>query len=428
MKLRIKNKFSDRFIELKNNSKDITINGLRDSHCHLVWLGLSEIGLNLEKCNSFDDVIQLTLEYSSRNSNTWILGRGWNDEKWDKKEIEFRQELDKYFPNIPVYLKRIDGHAALLNSKALNTANINSNSIDPIGGKIVKDKHNNPTGLLIDNALEIVNKVIPNYSDDELINYILTAQNKCLEYGLYEVHDMDVYLDWLPIFNHLANEKKLNLKIKSYIRGFDGGFLTQKINPYKINNLEIIGLKFYSDGALGSRGASLIEDYSDDKGNKGICLIDEDNFIDLASKGIEHSFEISTHAIGDMANRFTLNVYEKLRKSYPNAKFRIEHSQMVHRNDLIRYKTINVSSAIQPIHCICDEKMAVARIGERVQYAYPWKSLIELGIDVSGGSDFPIESLDPLLGIKALVEPNISWHENEKVDLETALNIYGVIK
>jgi predicted amidohydrolase YtcJ len=428
MKLKIKNKFTDRFIELNFNNKDITINGLRDSHCHLVWLGLSEVGLNLEKCNSFQELIDSTLEYTKKNTNTWIIGRGWNDEKWNNQEIEYRQELDKYFPNIPVYLKRIDGHAAILNSKALNEASITSNTIDPLGGKIIKDIHNNPTGLLIDNALEIVNKVIPNYSDDELINYILTAQNKCLEYGLYEVNDMDVYLEWLPVFNYLAQESKLDLKIKSYIRGFDRGFLTKKILPYEINNLEIVGLKFYSDGALGSRGAALIEDYSDNAGNKGIFLIDEATFIDLASQGIERSFEISTHAIGDMANRFTLNVYEKLRKSYPKAKFRIEHSQMVHPIDIIRYKTINVSSAIQPIHCISDEKMAVARIGERVQYAYPWKSLINLGIDVSGGSDFPIESLDPLLGIKALVEPNILWQENEKIDLETALKIYGVIK
>lgn len=429
MKLKIQNNYCDRHIHLDYQTNDISLNGLRDSHCHLVWLGMQELGLNLDNTKSFQELIDLSYIYSKNNTNNWIVGRGWNDENWIKplKNTSFLEELDKVFPDNPIYLKRIDGHAAIVNSKAFKIANINSNTKDPSGGKIVRDINNNPNGLLIDNAMELINNVLPKISDDELINFILEAQNKCLDFGLIEVHDMDVYLEWLPIFEYLAKESKLTLKIKSYIRAFDGEFLIKVPKPYIINNLSVTGLKFYADGALGSRGAALIEDYEDDKGNKGIFLIEENDFYDLALKGANLGFDIGTHAIGDNANRFTLDVYGKLRQAGVKNKLRIEHCQMVHPADLIKFKDYKIDAAIQPIHCISDDKMALERIGQRVKYAYPWKSLIDLGIDVSGGSDFPIESLDPLLGIKALVEPNINWQENQKINLETAIKIYSSI-
>lgn len=426
MKLSINNKFANRSIELDLNNENIEVKGLRDSHCHLVWLGIQELGLNLENCQTFEQLISKSVNYSQTNQNTWLIGRGWNDETWESN-IKYIKELDKYFPNIPVYLKRIDGHAAIVNSKTLQLCNISKSTSNPEGGKILKDKEGNLTGYLVDNAMELVNDKTPNYSDDELINYILKAQEICLNFGLYEVHDMDVHLEWLPIFEYLANENKFDLKVKSYIRGFDRKFLENSIKPHKINNLNISGIKFYSDGAIGSRGAALIEDYSDEPGNKGIFLVDENDFFEIAKNGASIGFEIGTHAIGDMANRFTLNVYEKLRGLGINVPLRIEHSQMVHPDDLIRYKELKIDSAIQPIHCISDEKMAEKRLGNRVSYSYPWKSLYDLGINISGGSDFPIESPDPLLGIKALVSPNISWQEKEKVDIETALKIYGAI-
>lgn len=428
MKLRINNKFTQREIDLDINSVDIVVAGLRDAHCHLMWLGLNELGLNLENCNSFNEVLEKTLIYSKTNKNSWIVGRGWNEENWDKKEIDFVGELDRYFPNIPVYLKRVDGHSAILNSKALQICNINSKTKDPDGGRIYKDTNGNPTGLLIDNALEIANSYLPKFTDDEIINYILVAQEKCLTYGLVEVHDMDVYLDWLPAFEHLANERKLDLKIISYIRAFDEEFLSRKISPKKLRNFEIKGLKFYADGALGSRGALLIDAYSDDNGNSGISLIQDYDLIRIAEIGANFGFEIATHAIGDLANRIVLDTYGKLRSQGVNVPLRIEHSQMVHPNDILKFKVYNVTASIQPIHCISDEKMAESRIGERISYAYPWASLVQNGVNVIGGSDFPIESLDPLLGIQALVNPLIEWQESEKVSLDTALTIYGAIK
>ena len=196
----------------------------------------------------------------------------------------------------------------------------------------------------------------------------------------------------------------------------------------KLRNFEIKGLKFYADGALGSRGALLIDGYSDDNGNSGISLIQDSDLFRIAEIGTNIGFEIATHAIGDLANRIVLDTYGKLRSQGVNVPLRIEHSQMVHPNDILKFKEYNVTASIQPIHCISDEKMAESRIGERISYAYPWASLVQNGVNVIGGSDFPIESLDPLLGIQALVNPAIDWQESEKVCLDTALTIYGAIK
>jgi len=429
MKLIINNNFVNRICDLSIDSdKSFEIKGLRDSHCHLMWLGMQENGLKLDSCKSFEEVISISLAFQKSNSSFWLNGRGWNNENWENKALPTNDLLNKFFPDRPVFLKRIDGHAALANNVALDLAKINLHTNDPSGGKIQRDSNGKATGLLIDNAIELIEDIIPRPSDDEFIKHLLTAQDKCLELGLLEVHDMDVHLDWLPYFNHLANEKLLNLKVKSYIRGFDGEFLSKCNKPYIINNLEIAGLKFFADGALGSRGAALIEDYSDDAGNKGLFLIDEDSFFNYSMKGAKLGFEISTHAIGDAANRFTLHNYTKLRNNGVKVALRIEHCQMVHPDDILKFKELNIHAAIQPIHCISDKDMAYNRIGERVNYSYPWKSLLELGIEISGGSDFPIESPDPILGINAFISHDINWQKKEIIGLEDALNIYGVIK
>lgn len=429
MKLTINNKHINRDCELSvDSNKSLEISGLRDSHCHLMWLGMQENGLKLDSCKSYEELIQLSQNYQKINKSTWLTGRGWNNENWENKSLPDNELLNKYFPDIPVLLKRIDGHAAIANDLALEKAKIYNSTKDPAGGKIQRDKQGNATGLLVDNAIELIEAIIPRPSDDEFINHLLTAQDKCLELGLLEVHDMDVHLDWLPYFNHLANENLLKLKVKSYIRGFDGEFLSKCNKPYIINNLDVAGLKFFSDGALGSRGAALIEDYSDEPNNKGLYLLEKDSFFDLSLKGANLGFEISTHAIGDAANRFTLDNYELLRNNGVKVPLRIEHCQMVHPIDLQRFKELNIHAAIQPIHCISDKDMAYNRIGERVNYSYPWKTLLNLGIEISGGSDFPIESPDPILGINAFIQNDITWQQSEIIDLENALNIYGVIK
>ncbi len=429
MILTIKNKFIDRICEIYDGTdEELTVSGFRDSHCHLMWLGMKIKGLDLEGSKSPMEVINLCLEYQKKNNSNWIVGRGWNNEDWDISDLPTAELLDVYFPDNPVCLKRIDGHAVWLNSKALEIADINSESKDPDGGKIIKYDDGKPNGILVDNAIDLVEVKISDASDDELINYILSAQDECLNYGLLEVHDMDVHLDWLPIFDFLAKENKLKLNIKSYIRGFDSEFIKLGIKPYRINNLEIVGLKFFADGAIGSRGAKLLEDYSDEPENDGIYLIDKNDFIRLSLEGAKLGFEIATHAIGDAANRFVLDVYEELRTQNVDVPLRIEHCQMVHPDDLLRFKKLKIHAAIQPIHCISDRFMAFKRLGARVSYSYPWSSLFELGIKVSGGSDFPIESPDPILGINAFVKNDIIWQQREILSVKNAFDIYGVFK
>ncbi len=407
---------------LNDEGQAIEIKGLRDAHCHLVWLGMKHYQLDLQGSKSQKDCIERALDFG-QNRGGWILGRGWNEENWDDRNFD-RHLLDKYFPNIPVYFIRIDGHAAWCNSKALEIAKISRNSKNPDGGEILKDSWGNPSGILIDMALEMINLVVPNPSDVEIEQYILKAIELCLGVGLTEVHDMDVHIGWLPVFEKLAKEKRLGIDIKSYIRAFDEKYLEQNIHPNRINNWYLAGLKFYADGALGSRGAALLEDYSDKKGHKGIVLMGQDELLKKAIAGLNHGFEIATHAIGDRANRMVLDVYQAIRKDKFTGKLRIEHAQIVHPNDLNRFAENNIEVTIQPMFAISDKNMAAQRLGERLRYSYPWKSLLETGANVFGSSDSPIESHDPLSGINALVNSGVPWQEGEHLSWEDAVSLY----
>ena len=414
---------------------------LRDAHAHLVWLGMKHSQLNLEGAKSPKDCIESVEEFiynkdikggkikGGENKGGWIVGRGYDEGKWNENEVEInfnRKYLDQHFPNNPVYFIRIDGHAAWCNSKALEIANISKNTKKPVGGEILRDDKNNPTGILIDMALELINLVLPKPSDDEIEKYILKSISICKNYGLSEVHDMDVHLDWLHIFEKLAKENRLDINIKTYIRAFDDKYLIQNIKPKRINNWNLAGLKFYADGALGSHGAALLEDYSDKANHKGLFLISQDELLEKSIVGLNRGFEIATHAIGDWANRMTLDVYEALRKKGFTQNLRVEHAQIVHPSDVHRFAENNIEVAIQPMFAVSDSQMAVSRLGERIDYSYPWKSLLDTGARVLGSSDFPIESPDPLTGINALINSNIEWQKAEELETHKAIEIYKV--
>jgi predicted amidohydrolase YtcJ len=410
----------------QRSNEGIETGSLRDAHCHLVWLGMKHSELDLLGASSPKECIDRALDFNI--SNDWIIGRGWNEENWDvdARLNLTRQYLDKNFPDNPVYLVRIDGHAAWCNSKALELANIKRKTTNPVGGEILKDVNGDPSGILIDMALEIVNEILPKKTDEEIEQYILKAVSICKNYGLSEVHDMDVHLEWLPIFEKLAKENRLDINIKTYIRAFDDKYLAQKIKPKRINNWHLAGLKFYADGALGSRGAALLDDYSDKANHKGLFLISHDELLEKSIIGLNRGFEIATHAIGDGANRMTLDVYEMLRKKGFTQNLRIEHAQIVHPNDLNRFAENDIQVSIQPAFALSDRNMAVKRLGERISYSYRWKSLLDTGARILGSSDFPIESPDPLTGINALINSDIPWQKAEELETHEAIEIYKV--
>lgn len=409
--------------------------GFCDHHGHLTGFGRTLSLINLADCSGPDECCEKALK-SYQIYSDWIVGYGWNHENWDNKELPDRKIIDSYFPDNPVYFLRVDGHTAWVNSKALKIAGIGSNPIDPPGGRILKDRLGNPTGILIDNAMELVNSIIPKLNEKHIRSFILQAVDALVRLGITEVDDMDVDPKFLNIFRDLDDKNQLRMKVNTFIKAQNDEYLKYKILPERLKNLNISGIKFYSDGALGSYGAALIRPYNDNKLTSGLLLTSENELKEKCRVGIELGFSIATHAIGDLANRLVIEVYSKLNEHYAdlNNKLRIEHAQIIHLNDLKKIKNLSdkgkcIIASVQPIHCISDAKMARKRLGRRTKYSYPWKSLIENGAYLLFGSDFPIESPNPILGIYALlnripVSENRSWYPNEILTLNDALKGY----
>ena len=405
------------------------LSGLVDSHCHLYGLGNTLTGLSLYSAISAQECVQQALQYA-HNSQGWIIGNGWNQELWDHNHFPHKEILDIAFPDQPVYLRRADGHAAWVNSKALEIAGITIDTPHPLGGSILMED-SSPTGILIDNAMNLVADCIPESTPEQIKKDIVAAIDHCSSLGLTEVHDMDVHPTLLPYYLEMAESGSLPIRIQSYIKAQNDEWSTFGYLPAGGEFMRLVGLKFFADGALGSRGAALLEQYSDAE-TKGLFLLQEEQLFEKAVKGLEFGWNISTHAIGDAANRMVINVYERLRqKGYASQDdiLRIEHAQIVHPNDIHRISLHAIKTAIQPIHCISDASMAESRLGERTSYAYPWKTLIDTGLHPAGGSDFPIESGNPFSGISAFCNriPFLSdhaWHSEQIIHRKQAILSY----
>jgi len=423
--------------------------GFVDTHGHVFGLGQFLEGLNLNNAGSEEECIEQCLKYNKYREN-WLVGRGWNQELWNHKSYPSKKTLDSVFKNIPVYLTRVDGHAAWVNSKALKLAGINKNTPDPPGGKILRENNGELTGLLIDNAMYLVSDEIPDFPDESVDEMILSACDELLRNGITEIHDMDVSPDILTYFIDLDIAGKIPIRIQSFLETknkknwiykkkeksglFNQNSSVTKRNPsmYYGNKLNVTGLKFYMDGALGSRGAALLDDYSDKPGEKGLLLLDQEKFYNRIKKGIENGYGIAIHAIGDKANRICLRTYEQIFKDKiagVDDLLRIEHAQIVHPDDLEYFSKYDICAALQPVHCLSDAPMARKRLGDRISLRYPWKSLLKYTNRIGGGSDFPIESHNPLTGISALCSripfnENEPWIPEEIIGIEDALDLY----
>lgn len=401
------------------------IPGIVDAHAHIIGLGENLNTIRLDKATSKDELIELVKQINITDG--WITGRGWNEENWDDKQL-ISNDLDAISSDIPIFLVRVDGHAALVNSKALELSGIDAGTSNPSGGSIQKEISGSPTGLLIDNAIELVRDNIPKRSEETIKKYIIDACNECLRNGITEVHDMDVHIEHIEMYKELDNNNLLPIRLVQYIRGFDGEYLETHPKPYQGNNLQIVGLKFYADGALGSRGALMIDKY-DDNDTYGLELISTEELYERAKYGCQNGWDIAVHAIGDRANRNVLDSFEKLRADNYENILRIEHSQLIHPDDIRRFDELKVFASVQPIHCISDKNMAINRLGDDFKFAYPWKTLLETGANLIAGSDFPIESHNPFFGIEAFVNrkaknENITWHPEETIEIEDALKSY----
>jgi predicted amidohydrolase YtcJ len=421
---------------------ELVLPGLIDSHGHLTGYGKSLEHIDLVGTKSYQEIIELVVEkVKTAKHGEWIRGRGWDQNDWDIKEFPHHQSLSDISPNNPVLLSRIDGHAILVNQNAMEIAQINKFSSNPDGGKIIRDSNDLPSGILIDNAEKLITDYIPKYSTEKIRSIIQGAANKCTEFGLTGVGDAGIPISRIDDYKYLIDNNKMPIRINAMLADTVVNNIYAFLQNYKVDNhgndfLRIKSVKLYADGALGSRGAALLEQYSDDPENSGLIVTGYSHMLEVCIAALESDFQVCTHAIGDKAIRTMLNVYEEALVESPNAdhRFRIEHSQIVNLDDVSRYAELGVIPAMQPQHAVSDMPWTEDRIGsDRVKGAYAFRSFIDKGIIIPCGSDFPVEVPNPLIGIHNAVtrqdengNPKGGWLPEQKMTIEEAIKGYTI--
>ena len=377
--------------------------GLIDGHCHFYGLGLNMQTVNLVGTTSFDDVMKRVIDFQNKKNTTFIIGRGWDQNDWEEKEYPNKTLLDNLYPNTPVAITRIDGHAMLCNQAALDRANITVET-KVVGGEI-KIKDGKLTGVLIDNPMELVEAIFPKPSRKAQIAALLDAQAFCTNLGLTTVSDAGLDRDVIELIDSLQKANALHMRVYAMISNKKEN-LDYYLNKGKIktNRLNVQSVKVYADGALGSRGAALKAAYSDEHNHFGAMVIGTEDYKELALKIDKAGYQMNTHAIGDSANRFVLQTYEKTLMDQKNRRWRVEHAQVITDNDFDYFENENIIPSIQPTHATSDMYWAEDRVGEaRVKGAYAYKTLLEKSGRVALGTDFPVEQVSPFLTFYAAV-------------------------
>jgi predicted amidohydrolase YtcJ len=383
--------------------------GLIDAHCHLLGLGLARLTVDLVGARSEHEAVErVAVRIAQSSDGQWIRGRGWDQNEWSPKLFPGQESLNRISNNNPIYLTRIDGHACWVNKRAMEHAGITNQTADPMGGKILRNSRGEPTGVFIDAAMDLIYNFVPEPTEQEMCTAIQIASEECLSFGLTSVQEMGVDLKQVDLYKKMIHENKFPIRVYAAIDGpgelWEQSKKEGRLIGYGQNKLTLRTMKLYIDGALGSRGAALIGPYSDDSTNRGLTVIAEDNLQKIVNESLEHDFQICTHAIGDRANHIILNAYQLALKKYPqlDRRLRVEHAQVLAPDDIPRFKLLNVLPSMQPTHCTSDMYWAEARLGsKRIRGAYAWRSLLNTGVIVPGGSDFPVENPNPFLGIYA---------------------------
>ncbi|MDO6613830.1 amidohydrolase [Shewanella sp. 1_MG-2023] len=409
--------------------------GLIDAHGHVLSYGLSLMRAQLRDSESEYDAVNIVDEFRQQQSSLhWVQGRGWNQVLWPSKQFPTAASLDKIFPDTPVWLVRIDGHAGWANSAAMAVAGVDINSISPAGGEILRHKNGQPTGVFVDNAMSLITNNIPKLSIEEQQAVLETALTSLAELGLTSVHDAGIQSDTIAAYQALDLRSKMPIRVYGMIDAEDPEFdQLMAAGPYRIDTdkFRVSSVKISADGALGSRGAALIEDYSDLKGHKGLLLYSPQALGDKIEKAMKAGFQVNTHAIGDNANQIVLDHYQSLiaNSNSRHLRHRIEHAQVLQLSDISRFAELNVIASMQATHATSDKNMAEDRVGNsRIKGAYAWRKLINAGAVIAAGSDFPIESPNPFYGLHASVtrqdhdnQPVDGWYRRESMTLTEAL-------
>ena len=417
--------------------------GFVDSHAHLKGIGHRENSLNLQGIDSLKEMLT-TVEIFSNGiqPGEWVVGRGWIEKVWPEKRFPTRYELDRFSSDKPVILERADGHAVVVNSLALELAGISSESNDPHGGRIEKDKNGEPTGMLIDKATALVEKLIPKTTKQEDKRDLKAGIDSNVSLGWTQVQIAGGTFSDIEILEEIKKEGNLLQRVYFAVSAGKPAETLLRLGP-KLdpeNMLTVRGIKLYADGALGSRGAALLEKY-EDQDTTGLLIFTKEETLPVLEEALKKGIQIQTHAIGDKGNRITLDWYQEAFNSIVDEerkvidpRWRIEHSQIITKEDQIRFRDMEIIASMQPSHAIGDLHFAPSRLGmQRVGNGYVWRNLIDLGVVVAGGSDAPVEIGDPRIEFYAAVARkdldgfyDKGWHLEQAVTREEALKMFTI--
>ncbi|WP_141730776.1 amidohydrolase [Oligoflexus tunisiensis] len=428
---------STRVIDLKGKA---VYPGFHEGHGHLKGLGYQLVRLDLSGVTDLK-VVQdkVKKEIAKTPKSEWVLGRGWDQNLWSRKEFPSRQDLDKLGADFPVALTRIDGHALWVNTLALKKAGITRKTPDPAGGKIIRDAQGEATGILVDRAMDLVRAIIPPESPAQSEKAIRAALARCVELGLTSFHDAGVGAADIAIYEKLLAEGALPLRVNVMLSGSDEALLDRYMKSGPVvkgdHQLQIRSVKLMADGALGSRGAAMLEPYADQPGYSGLEILTEEQVYQATKRFAKAGFQTAVHAIGDRSNRSVLNAFERVIKEFPKTdlRLRVEHAQILDAQDIPRFGKLGIIASVQPTHLTSDAPWVPTRIGmgRMEEGAYVWQKLRQSKAVLVSGSDTPVESANPLWGLYAAVtrqtqerHPPKGWSFDQHLSMAEALESY----
>lgn len=431
-------KFIDKNTQVVNLHGKLMLPGFNDNHVHFLTGGFYLLGIDLRPATSTSEFKQILKDYANKYPGKWITGGYWDHEKWEVKDLPTKEMIDEVVSDQPVFVERLDGHMGVANSFALKLAGITKETESPDGGLIVKDpKTGEPTGVLKDNAMDLVYVKIPDHTEQENYESLLAALNEAKRLGLTSVQDIS-YLDALTVFERAKKEGILTCRIFTRWPIADYKYLVERNIKagYGDELIKMGSLKGFADGSLGSSTAWFFDRYVQDTTTSGLAMdvINDGSMEKWCLDADKNGLQICVHAIGDKANAYMLDLYEKIIKENPkwDRRFRIEHAQHLRKEDIKRFAELGVIASVQPYHCIDDGVWAEKRIGkERLEYSYPFKSFLDAGVKLCFGTDWYVAPLNPLLGIYAAVTRRTlddknpdGWIPEQKISVEDAIKCY----
>lgn len=421
-----------------DGSKRTVLPGIIDAHAHVTGLGFLQTEVNLAGSPSVDEAVAAIAQFAKDKPHArWITGRGWNQVLWPVKKFPNAAQIDAVVSDRPVWLRRVDGHAGWANSTAMKLAGIDADTPDPVGGKIMRDDNGHATGIFVDKAMSLIAAQVPQPDKTDVRAAIKAAVDALLAEGITGVHDAGIDIMSAEVYMSMADDGALGIRIYAMTDG--AGEVLDTIGApvfaYGNDYFELASVKLYTDGALGSRGAAMIAPYSDDPENRGLPFWTQDELNSMVEKANGMGFQVGIHAIGDLGNRMALDAFDNIQGGKPSSlRNRIEHSQIVVLEDIPRFAELGIIASMQATHATSDKNMAEDRVGpERIQGGYAWRRMLDAGVVLANGSDFPVELSNPFHGLYASVtrqgrdgEPAGGWYPDQSLSRAEALHSFSL--